>query len=139
MLMRDGLTAELANWMRRGYPHEVVALLLGSFESADDIAITQFVPVANQAHDASRHFIMDPQGWLTADAQAQSLGLEIVGMVHSHPDALPRPSHTDAASADILGTRFAYLIASVDADRQVEMRAWRWDGHTFCEQRLQCR
>lgn len=137
MQMRDGLTAELADWMRRGYPYEVVALLLGSFGSADDIAITQFVPVANQAHDASRHFIMDPQGWLTADAQAQSLGLEIVGMVHSHPDAQPRPSHTDAASADILGMRFAYLIASVDSDGDVVLQAWRWDGQTFCEQRLQ--
>ncbi len=135
--MRDGLTAELADWMRRGYPYEVVALLLGSFDGADDIVIVQFVPVANHAHDASRHFIMDPQGWLTADAQAQSLGLEIVGMVHSHPDAPSQPSATDVASADVLGTRFAYLIASVDSDGDVVLQAWRWDGHTFYEQRLQ--
>lgn len=80
---------------------------------------------------------MDPQGWLTADAQAQSLGLEIVGMVHSHPDAPSQPSATDVASADVLGTRFAYLIASVDSDGDVVLQAWRWDGHTFYEQRLQ--
>jgi len=137
--MRDGLADELANWMRRGYPYEVVALLLGSFDSADDIVITQCVPVANQALDPSRHFVMDPQGWLTADTQAQSLGLDIVGMVHSHPDAPPYPSHADSASAALLGTRFVYLIAAVDAGGAVEMQAWRWDGQMFCEQRLQCR
>lgn len=138
MLMRDGLYAELVEWMRSGYPHEVVALLLGRVSDADVIAIELFVPVANQASDTTTQFVVDPQGWLVADAQAQSLDLEIVGMVHSHPDAVPYPSVADVASADVLGPRFAYLIASVDADRQVEMRAWRWDGQTFCEQRLQC-
>ena len=136
--MCDGLADELADWMRRGYPYEVVALLLGSFDSADDIVVSRFVPVANQASDTTTQFVVDPQGWLVADAQAQSLDLEIVGMVHSHPDAVPYPSVADVASADVLGTRFAYLIATVDVDGNVVMQAWRWDGQTFCEQRLQC-
>jgi proteasome lid subunit RPN8/RPN11 len=139
MLIRDGLYAELSAWSRLGYPHEVVALLLGRVSDADVIAIELFVPVANQAVDTTTQFVLDPQGWLVADAQAQSLDLEIVGMVHSHPDAVPYPSVADVASADLLGTRFAYLVIAVDAIGDIAMTAWRWDGQSFCEQRLECR
>ena len=138
MLMRDGLYAELSAWSRLGYPHEVVALLLGRVSDADEIAIELFVPVANQAVDPATQFVLDPQGWLVADAQAQSLGLTIVGMVHSHPDAVPYPSVADVASANLLGTRFAYLVIAVDAIGDFALTAWRWDGQAFCEQRIVC-
>lgn len=136
--MRDGLAGELAMWARSGYPHEVVALLLGRINDADVIAIEQFVPVANQAHDPFTQFVLDPQGWLTADAHAHSLGLEIIGMVHTHPDAQPQPSLADVASADLLGTRFAYLVIAVDANGDIAMMAWRWNGQAFCELRNVC-
>jgi proteasome lid subunit RPN8/RPN11 len=138
MQLRDGLSDALMQWCCQGYPNEVVALLLGTVSDADEIVITQFVPVANQATDATRHFVLDPQGWLTADAQAQALGLEIVGIVHTHPNSVPQPSTTDSASAALLGTRFAYLIASVTADGVVDMQGWRWDGRAFRLQGLLC-
>jgi proteasome lid subunit RPN8/RPN11 len=138
MQLRDGLCDALNQWCRQGYPNEVVALLLGTIDAADEIVIAQFVPVANVAIDTTRHFVLDPQGWLTADAQAQVLGLEIVGIVHTHPNAVPQPSASDSASAALLGTRFAYLIASVHADGAVDMHGWRWDGRAFRLQRLLC-
>lgn len=138
MVVCDELADVLAQWCRRGYPHEVVALLLGTISNVDDITITQFVPVANHAADTTRYFELDPHGWLIADDQAQALGLEIVGMVHTHPDGVSHPSAADSASAALLGIRFAYLIASVHADGAVDMHGWRWDGRAFRLQRLIC-
>jgi proteasome lid subunit RPN8/RPN11 len=138
MQLCDGLSDALYQWCRQGYPHEVVALLLGTISETDAFVIIQFVPVANLAADATHSFVLDPHGWLMADAQAQALGLEIVGIVHTHPDAVPQPSATDIASAEWLGTRFAYLIASVTADDSVSIQAWRWNGREFCAQRLIC-
>jgi proteasome lid subunit RPN8/RPN11 len=138
MQLCDGLSDALHQWCRQGYPHEVVALLLGTISETDAFVITQFVPVANLAADVTRHFELDPHGWLIADAQAYALGLEIVGIVHTHPDAVPQPSATDIASAEVLGTRFAYLIASVPADGVVSIQAWRWNGQQFMPQRLLC-
>ncbi|MFZ9858418.1 MAG: Mov34/MPN/PAD-1 family protein [Roseiflexaceae bacterium] len=139
MRLCDGLSAALHQWGRQGYPDEVVALLLGTINDTDEITITDFIPVANQATDTTRHFELDPHGWLIADAQAQALGREIVGIVHTHPDGIALPSSTDSASAEFLGCRFAYLIVSVTAAGTVTMQAWRWNGHQFMSQRLLCR
>jgi proteasome lid subunit RPN8/RPN11 len=138
MQIRHSIYDDIVAWSRSGYPHEVVALLLGHIDDLDEIFIVNYVPVANHAADVSTHFVLDPQGWLVADARAQALGLEIIGIVHTHPDATAHPSTTDIASAELLGIRFAYLIASVTADEVVVIHAWRWDGRQFMLQRLLC-
>lgn len=139
MQMRQKTYDDIVAWSNRGYPNEVVALLLGYIDDADGIVIDNYVPVVNLAVDALTQFVLDPQGWLIADATAQALGVEIVGIIHTHPDAVPYPSIADNVSADLLGSRFAYLIASVTADGGVSMLAWRWNGRAFSPQRFICR
>ena len=81
-------------------PLEGCGLLLGL-----GVAVKRVVPVANAARSPSR-FRMDPAGQVSAFNEMEDLGLELVGIFHSHPaDAVhgstvrERPSETDVDEA----------------------------------------
>lgn len=73
------------------YPRESCGLVV----MADGAA--RYVPCRNLAEGAD-HFILDPLDYLQADA----LG-EIVGVVHSHPDAPAEPSQADLDAQQATG------------------------------------
>jgi proteasome lid subunit RPN8/RPN11 len=63
------------------------------------------LPVLNAAQSRT-HFRMDPAGQLAAFREMEDLGLELLGIFHSHPadghtgfTTLDRPSATDVAEA----------------------------------------
>lgn len=67
--------------------------------SSDRIALAcRFYPTANAAA-SSRVYTVEPRDHLRADRDAEDLGLEIIGVVHSHTHTEPYPSPTDVAQA----------------------------------------
>ena len=59
---------------------------------------------------------------LAAHKEARSLGLDVVGYYHSHPDHPARPSEFDREHA---WPGMSYLIVSVEKRQVVEARSWR--------------
>lgn len=55
-----------------------------------------YVPCRNRAATASEHFIIDPSD----AADAEDMG-KIIGLVHSHPLASPKPSDADKVSCEL--------------------------------------
>jgi proteasome lid subunit RPN8/RPN11 len=126
-------TSQLA-WLCAAYPHEGVGLLLGT----DDGVVTQYVPARNMALLPRTQFVLDPQAWLDADVLVQRHGWQVLALVHSHPDALARPSPHDIQAGAVLGIRLRMLIAQVGARGIIEVTAWRWDGATYHNEPLLC-
>ena len=76
---------------------------------------------------------LDPRDLLRAGERALSLGLDVVGIWHTHPDHPARPSETDRARA---WEAWIYLIVPVRKGDVGEPRAWRLNGSGFVEKKL---
>lgn len=111
----------------RAYPEESCGLLLGR-RVGDQVRVEQVVRVPNATGEGRRdHYAIDPKLMLAWDRQADKHGQQIVGIVHSHPDAAPRPSRLDTERA---WPTYVYLIVSVLGGKLVEAAAWSLDEST---------
>lgn len=81
------------------YPREGCGILVGTRSSAGWFVVRS-VPVPNkQADERTDRFEIDPRDYLRVEREAQKEGWSVLGFFHSHPDAPPNPSATDAAFA----------------------------------------
>ena len=67
-------------------------------------------------------FLITPEEYLKAELKADSLGLSLIGVFHSHPDCPNVPSEYDREWAQPF---FAYIITRVDKGKVVSHRSWR--------------
>ncbi len=105
------------------YPEEGAGLLLGTYQG-DERRVERWMPLANRFQPESRHnrYLITPVDMLAAEDEADRLGLEVVGVFHSHPDHPALASEFDRRWALPL---YSYLITRVAAGKAVESRAWR--------------
>jgi proteasome lid subunit RPN8/RPN11 len=77
----------------------------------------------NAREEEARHnrYLITPQDILRGEQHAERLGLEILGVFHSHPDHPNRPSEYDREYAI---PWYSYLITSVNSGTAVESRSW---------------
>jgi proteasome lid subunit RPN8/RPN11 len=108
-----------------GYPLEACGLLIGRGSR-----VRRFVPSPNLAASA-RVYTIDPGVHLRAERQAESEGLEVIGVVHSHTHSEPYPSPTDVAQAPDPG--WHYVIVSFKRDAP-ESRSYRVADGTITEE-----
>ena len=110
-----------------GYPYEVCGLVAGPPGGA---RVAHFYPCRNAAA-SSRVYTIDPTDHLRADRDAESRGLEINGVVHSHTHSEPYPSPTDVAQAP--DPAWHYVIVSLKREAP-EVRSYRIiDGEIISE------
>jgi proteasome lid subunit RPN8/RPN11 len=101
-----------------GLPYEACGLFAG--DSAVDLA-SVFYPCRNAA-ESSRVYTVDPRDHLRADRDAESRGLEILGVVHSHTHTEAWPSPTDVDQAP--DPAWHYVIVSLKREAAV-LRSFR--------------
>ena len=114
------------------YPDEGAGFLLGVEGDVKDI-----VPLKNAREDEARHnrFLITPEDYLKAELKADSLGLSLIGVFHSHPDHPNRPSEYDREWAQPF---FSYIITTVNEGKAIESRSWRLleDRSKFEEEKI---
>lgn len=115
------------------YPEEGAGFLLGN--GADPRRVTAILALPNSREDGARHnrYLITAQDMLRSEQEAARLGLDVVGVFHSHPDHPNRPSEFDREWAL---PWFSYIITSVQSGRAVESRSWRLqeDRSVFLEE-----
>jgi proteasome lid subunit RPN8/RPN11 len=117
------------------YPEEGAGFLLGT----DGVVrrVTGLFPLPNAREDGARHnrYILTPQDYLAGEAEADRLGLTLLGVFHSHPDHPDRPSEYDREWAQPF---FSYVITSVEKGSAVASRSWRLleDRSAFVEEQI---
>lgn len=119
---------------RAALPQEACGLLLGRVDG-DRTLVQRLEPTRNATTDpAEDTFEVHPEDYLRLDTLARTLGLDVVGVWHSHPDSGARPSRTDLERA---WPGWSYLIVGRAAHDDVHERSWRLDaGGHFVEERL---
>lgn len=131
--LAEDVAAAVREHAERDYPHECCGLLVGE-RRADGWEARGARPARNLNSERARdRYLLDPADFIRADREARALGLDIVGIYHSHPDHPALASETDRENA---WPAFAYLIVGVRGGKAAEWRVWEYDGERFQERQL---
>ena len=108
------------------YPEESAGLLLGESISSDTVPnkkVHAILPLSNAREDSARHnrYLITPQDMLHGEQKAIQLGVDVIGVYHSHPDHPNQPSEFDREWAL---PWFSYLITSVHSGKASKSRSW---------------
>jgi proteasome lid subunit RPN8/RPN11 len=119
----SGLLASIWTHGQQAYPEEGAGLMLGRFNGEARV-VTHLLPLENhfQPESRGRRYLITPRDLLRAEDEAERLGLEIVGVFHSHPDHPARASEFDTQWALPV---YSYLITQVQSARALESTCWR--------------
>ena len=95
------------------YPNECCGVLLGKSVAGEGNHVREIVRAGNTRTDSAHNrYHIAPQELVKIQRQARTLGLDIVGFYHSHPDHPAQWSQTDFAEAHWLGC--SYIITSIE-------------------------
>ncbi len=111
--------------LRQAYPTEGCGLLLGAMQNTTAV-VAKVVMADNESDQGQRRFRIDPLWYQQQEKLADSAGLQILGIVHSHPDCAPIPSETDRAYASYW-PGFVWWISRIDQRQLAEHRCWVLD------------
>ena len=121
----------------QAYPEEGAGLLLGETKGNEQ-QVSEIVSLTNEREEDARHnrYQLSPQDYLMGEDLADRMGLDVLGVFHSHPDHPNQPSEFDRQWA---WPNFSYLITSVVQGVAVESRSWRLneDRANFSEEKVE--
>jgi proteasome lid subunit RPN8/RPN11 len=122
IVVPKNLLNEIQSHGEQAYPEEGAGLLLGTVD-AGFRRVGRLRMFNNAREDGARHnrYLLTPQDYLAGELEAAQLGLDVIGVFHSHPDHPNRPSEYDREWAMPF---LSYLITTVQAGRAAESRSW---------------
>lgn len=103
------------------YPFECCGFFFG--EDAEERKVSHILRVENSKEgDQRRRFEIAPEDYRKAEAYAEELELDLLGVYHSHPDHPAEPSEHDRSVALPF---FSYIILSVQDGKSEALRSWQ--------------
>ena len=108
------------------YPHECCGALLGKLVDGN-WSIVKMLRAGNARTDSAHNrYQIAPAELIQFEREARTLGLDIAGFYHSHPDHPARWSKTDFEEAHWLGC--SYVITAVEQGHATVTNAFRLSG-----------
>lgn len=119
LVVPSQLVEQMNAHVEKAYPEEGAGFLIGANGEVKEI-----LALSNSREDGARHnrFLFTPEDYLQAEIKAEGLGLDLIGVFHSHPDCPNIPSEYDREWAQPF---FSYIITRVDQGKAVNSRSWR--------------
>lgn len=108
---------QIADHAKTMYPEEACGLLGGT-----GTHITHAYPVTNMAANAGSNFQLDPNEQLQALKHIDLIGLNWIGVYHSHPRSNPIPSQSDITGSN--DPNLIHLIVSLKSNKP-KLKAWK--------------
>jgi len=119
LVVPNRLLEQMNAHVEQAYPEEGAGFLIGK-----EGEVREILALSNSREDGARHnrFLFTPEDYLQAEMKAEALGLDLIGVFHSHPDCPNIPSEYDREWAQPF---FSYIITRVDQGKAVNSRSWR--------------
>jgi len=130
----------IAHCGEQAYPEEGCGILLGQSKHDAIRQLVEVCPVPNvwsatenitdtsskdaEARNKTSRFTIAPKDMLKAQKDARDRNLDIIGIVHSHPNHPAIPSECDRAVA---WSHYSYIIVSVHQGVSPDVLCWRLD------------
>ena len=104
------------------YPEEGCGFLLGTVTDGENHVTALHRATNRHVENRERRYELTADDYRDADTAAQTQGLDVVGIYHSHPDHPARPSETDLEEATFPG--YTYVIVAVHDGTPEDLTAW---------------
>ena len=119
LIVPSRLMEEINGHVEKAYPEEGAGFLIG-----EGGQVRKIIALSNAREDGARlnRFLFTPEDYLKAELIADSLGLSLIGVFHSHPDCPNIPSEYDREWAQPF---FSYIITRVENGKAVNSRSWK--------------
>lgn len=132
--IKKGDLEKIHRQVKESYPYEACGLLAGVVHGAKKRVNRVFLTENKNETRANDRYEIDPLEYLQIEKDLPE-GESIIGIFHSHPDHLPRPSKTDLSRAHPV---YTYVILSTVGEAVMSTTAWTLDqdGKSFKEEFL---
>jgi proteasome lid subunit RPN8/RPN11 len=122
LIMTPELLEQIHVHGEAAYPEEGAGFMLGAAQGTSK-QVLRLLEFSNAREPSARHnrYLLQPQDYLAGELEAARLGLDIIGVFHSHPDHPNQPSEYDREWAM---PWLSYVITSVQSGEAVESRSW---------------
>ena len=110
---------------RDAYPIECCGLVIGRKDDAFGFIIDELAPTQNMAAEVDR-FEIDPTIYIRLQRDLRRGPNGIIGVYHSHPGGIAKPSDRDVAGAVMPG--WVWLICGLGQGTPTQTRAFHDDG-----------
>ncbi|GIK36181.1 MAG: Mov34/MPN/PAD-1 family protein [Chloroflexota bacterium] len=120
MKITDAQLKQIYAHAKEIYPAECCGFLLGSFDESGLVRLIR--RATNQNTERNDRFIISAEEFGEVQLAADEIGLDIIGIYHSHPDWPAIPSQTDMDNA---WDEVYYLITSVHEGMPFNTQIWR--------------
>lgn len=111
-------------WGEAAFPEEACGFLLGtaSTDGAQKQVALALAAENQRAEERHRRFLLPPEAMLRAEEEAARRGLDVIGIWHSHPNGVAKPSDFDREHA---WPWYSYVIVGVTFGKATEVTSWR--------------
>jgi len=133
--LAPGILNEIQSHAENAYPEEGAGVLIGR-EQGGNRVVERVLPLTNnfEVELRNRRYMITPEDMINAEEFADEMGLEIIGIYHSHPDHPAQPSDFDHEQAL---PWYSYIITAVKQKTAAESRSWRLtEERIFIEEKL---
>lgn len=135
IIIQASLIEKIKAQSEEGYPYEICGFMVGKMDYGTNTRqVLEVLQVENQNKErANDRFEISPKDYMKVESYADSKGMQIVGIYHSHPDHPDRPSQTDLSYAV---EDFSYIIVSVKNSKAESFRSWYLQDGKFVEEEV---
>ncbi len=137
LYINEEILIEIKNNGSLAYPEEGAGFIFGKEKEDKRTALFSY-PIQNSRDAKDRHnrYLITPNDMLKGEREAEKLGLDIIGIFHSHPDHPAKPSQFDI---DWALPWYSYIITSVENGIAKTSRSWRLldDRTEFLEENIE--
>jgi proteasome lid subunit RPN8/RPN11 len=108
--------------LQAAYPNEGAGILLGSGDG-DGKTVQAVKPFGNnfEAGEQFHRYLITAEDMLAGEIEAEQLGLDVVGIFHSHPD---HPAIASEYDREYALPWYSYLIVSVQNGTATDKKSW---------------
>lgn len=108
--------------LQAAYPNEGAGILLGSADG-NGKTVQAVKPFGNnfEAGEQFHRYLITAEDMLTGEIEAERLGLDVVGIFHSHPD---HPAIASEYDREYALPWYSYLIVSVQKGTATDKKSW---------------
>jgi proteasome lid subunit RPN8/RPN11 len=137
LLIPANLYSQISDHLQAAYPSEGAGILLGA-ANGDGKSVKAIKPFVNKFESGEQYhrYLITAQDMLDGETEAERLGLDVVGVFHSHPD---HPAQASEYDREYALPWYSYLIVSVQKGRAADARSWVLsdDRTKFNEERIE--
>jgi proteasome lid subunit RPN8/RPN11 len=124
IIISSELYAQITAHLQAAYPNEGAGLLLGHANGTETAKTARAVlPFPNKFESGEQfhRYLITAQDMLNGETEAEKLGLDVIGVFHSHPD---HPAQASEYDREYALPWYSYLIVSVCQGRAADARSW---------------